>query len=190
MLPQNPELLFTRRSVRDELIDANDRQQLAEIVRFCRLEELLDRHPYDLSGGEKQRLGLAKVLIADPDILLMDEPTKGLDNGFKMQLADMLRKLQKRGKTIVVVSHDIEFCAVAGDRVALLFDGEVAMVGDVRSYMSDNNFFTTAASRISRNILDGAVTVREVLAAYRADVDVTGAADGGNDSNQGTENES
>ncbi len=190
MLPQNPELLFTRRSVRDELIDANDRQQLAEIVRFCRLEELLDRHPYDLSGGEKQRLGLAKVLIADPDILLMDEPTKGLDNGFKMQLADMLRKLQKRGKTIVVVSHDIEFCAVAGDRVALLFDGEVAMVGDVRSYMSDNNFFTTAASRISRNILDGAVTVREVLAAYGADMDVTGAAGGGNDSNQGTENES
>ena len=190
MLPQNPELLFTRRSVRDELIDANDRQQLAEIVRFCRLEELLDRHPYDLSGGEKQRLGLAKVLIADPDILLMDEPTKGLDNGFKMQLADILRKLQKRGKTIVVVSHDIEFCAVAGDRVALLFDGEVAMVGDVRSYMSDNNFFTTAASRISRNILDGAVTVREVLAAYGADMDVTGAADGGNDSNQGTENES
>ena len=190
MLPQNPELLFTRRSVRDELIDANDRQQLAEIVRFCRLEELLDRHPYDLSGGEKQRLGLAKVLIADPDILLMDEPTKGQDNGFKMQLADMLRKLQKRGKTIVVVSHDIEFCAVAGDRVALLFDGEVAMVGDVRSYMSDNNFFTTAASRISRNILDGAVTVREVLAAYGADMDVTGAAGGGNDSNQGTENES
>ena len=190
MLPQNPELLFTRRSVRDELIDAKDRQQLAEIVRFCRLEELLDRHPYDLSGGEKQRLGLAKVLIADPDILLMDEPTKGLDNGFKMQLADMLRKLQKRGKTIVVVSHDIEFCAVAGDRVALLFDGEVATVGDVRSYMSDNNFFTTAASRISRNILDGAVTVREVLAAYGADMDVTGAAGGGNDSNQGTENES
>ena len=190
MLPQNPELLFTRRSVRDELIDAKDRQQLAEIVRFCRLEELLDRHPYDLSGGEKQRLGLAKVLIADPDILLMDEPTTGLDNGFKMQLADMLRKLQKRGKTIVVVSHDIEFCAVAGDRVALLFDGEVAMVGDVRSYMSDNNFFTTAASRISRNILDGAVTVREVLAAYGADMDVTGVAGGGNDSNQGIENES
>lgn len=182
MLPQNPELLFTRRSVRDELIDAKDRQQLAEIVRFCRLEELLDRHPYDLSGGEKQRLGLAKVLIADPDILLMDEPTKGLDNGFKLQLADMLRKLQKRGKTIVVVSHDIEFCAVAGDRVALLFDGEVATVGDVRSYMSDNNFFTTAASRISRNVLDCAVTVQDVLVAYGADLDVTGAAGGGNDS--------
>ena len=189
MLPQNPELLFTRRSVRDELIDAKDRQQLADIVRFCRLEDLLDRHPYDLSGGEKQRLALAKVLVADPDILLMDEPTKGLDNEFKMQLAGMLRKLQSRGKTIVVVSHDIEFCAVAGDRVALLFDGEVATVSDVRSYMSDNNFFTTAASRISRNVLDCAVTVQDVLAAYGADLDVTGAAGGGNDGNQGTESE-
>ena len=189
MLPQNPELLFTRRSVRDELIDAKDRQQLADIVRFCRLEDLLDRHPYDLSGGEKQRLALAKVLVADPDILLMDEPTKGLDNEFKMQLAGMLRKLQSRGKTIVVVSHDIEFCAVAGDRVALLFDGEVATVSDVRSYMSDNNFFTTAASRISRNVLDCAVTVQDVLAAYGADLDVIGAAGGGNDGNQGTESE-
>lgn len=189
MLPQNPELLFTRRSVRDELIDAKDRQQLADIVRFCRLEDLLDRHPYDLSGGEKQRLALAKVLVADPDILLMDEPTKGLDNEFKMQLAGMLWKLQSRGKTIVVVSHDIEFCAVAGDRVALLFDGEVATVSDVRSYMSDNNFFTTAASRISRNVLDCAVTVQDVLAAYGVDLDVTGAAGGGNDSNQGTESE-
>ena len=179
MLPQNPELLFTRRSVRDELIDAKDRQQLADIVRFCRLEDLLDRHPYDLSGGEKQRLALAKVLIADPDILLMDEPTKGLDNEFKMQLSGMLRKLQSRGKTIVVVSHDIEFCAVAGDRAALLFDGEVATVSDVRSYMSDNNFFTTAASRISRNVLDCAVTVQDVLAAYGADLDVTGAAGSG-----------
>ena len=178
MLPQNPELLFTRRSVRDELIDAKDRQQLADIVRFCGLENLLDRHPYDLSGGEKQRLALAKVLIADPDILLMDEPTKGLDNGFKMQLAGMLRKLQSRGKTIVVVSHDIEFCAVAGDRVALLFDGEVATVSDVRSYMSDNNFFTTAASRISRNVLDGAVTVQDVLAAYGVDMDVNGTEKG------------
>lgn len=189
MLPQNPELLFTRRSVRDELIDAKDRQQLADIVRFCRLEDLLDRHPYDLSGGEKQRLALAKVLVADPDILLMDEPTKGLDNEFKMQLAGMLWKLQSRGKTIVVVSHDIEFCAVAGDRVALLFDGEVATVSDVRSYMSDNNFFTTAASRISRNVLDCAVTVQDVLAAYGADLDVTGAAGSGNDGNQGTESE-
>ncbi len=183
MLPQNPELLFTRRSVKEELVDARDRQQLADIVRFCRLENLLDRHPYDLSGGEKQRLALAKVLIVDPDILLMDEPTKGLDNEFKMQLAYMLEKLRQRGKTIVVVSHDIEFCAVAGDRIALLFDGEVAAIDTVRRYMSGNNFFTTAASRISRNVLEDAVTVQDVLAAYGVDMDVTGKTGGGNENN-------
>lgn len=168
MLPQNPELLFTRRSVRDELCGAGDSEGLREVVRFCRLSELLDRHPYDLSGGEKQRLALAKLLLAEPDIILMDEPTKGLDNEFKLQLKDMLERLRSEGRTIVVVSHDIEFCAVAGDRIALLFDGEVAAAGSVREYMSENSFFTTAAARIARNTLDGAVTVSDVLSAYGA----------------------
>ncbi len=166
MLPQNPELLFTRRSVREELVDASDRKQLVDIARFCKLEHLLDRHPYDLSGGEKQRLALAKVLLYDPDILLMDEPTKGLDNGFKAELKCMLRDLQRRGKTIVVVSHDVEFCAVAGDRIALLFDGELATVNGVQEYLAGNNFFTTAAARISQGILRGAVTVSDILKAY------------------------
>ncbi len=168
MLPQNPELLFTRRSVREELVDAGSREQLADIVRFCKLDGLLDRHPYDLSGGEKQRLALAKVLLYDPDILLMDEPTKGLDNGFKDELNQMLRQLKKKDKTIVVVSHDIEFCAVAGDRIALIFDGEVATVSGVKEYLSGNNFFTTAAARISQGILDSAVTVADILDAYGA----------------------
>ena len=166
MLPQNPELLFTRRSVREELVDAGDRKKLVDIVRFCKLEHLLDRHPYDLSGGEKQRLALAKVLLYDPDILLMDEPTKGLDNGFKAELKCMLRDLQRHGKTIVVVSHDVEFCAVAGDRIALLFDGELATVNGVQEYLTGNNFFTTAAARISQGILRGAVTVSDILKAY------------------------
>ena len=166
MLPQNPELLFTRRSVREELVDASDRKKLVDIVRFCKLEHLMDRHPYDLSGGEKQRLALAKVLLYDPDILLMDEPTKGLDNGFKAELKSMLRDLQRHGKTIVVVSHDVEFCAVAGDRIALLFDGELATVNGVQEYLTGNNFFTTAAARISQGILCGAVTVFDILKAY------------------------
>lgn len=169
MLPQNPELLFTRRTVGDELVQAKDRKQLAEIISFCRLEGLLDRHPYDLSGGEKQRLALAIVLLGNPDILLMDEPTKGLDNEFKSEFNALLHELKDKGKTIVIVSHDIEFCAAAGDRIALLFDGETATVCGVREYMSGNHFFTTAAARISRGILKDAVTVADILSAYGAE---------------------
>ena len=185
MLPQNPELLFTRRSVREELVDASDRKKLVDIVRFCKLEHLMDRHPYDLSGGEKQRLALAKVLLYDPDILLMDEPTKGLDNGFKAELKCMLRDLQRHGKTIVVVSHDVEFCAVAGDRIALLFDGELATVNGVQEYLAGNNFFTTAAARISQGILHGAVTVTDILRAYGvSDSEAGGEGSSGGDSRE------
>lgn len=185
MLPQNPELLFTRRSVREELVDASDRKKLVDIVRFCKLEHLMDRHPYDLSGGEKQRLALAKVLLYDPDILLMDEPTKGLDNGFKAELKSMLRDLQRHGKTIVVVSHDVEFCAVAGDRIALLFDGELATVNGVQEYLAGNNFFTTAAARISQGILHGAVTVTDILRAYGvSDSEAGGEGSSGGDSRE------
>ena len=166
MLPQNPELLFTRNSVRDELVDAKDRKDLMDIIGFCHLENLMDRHPYDLSGGEKQRLALARLLMYDPDILLMDEPTKGMDNGFKSEFNTMLQELKKKGKTIVIVSHDIEFCAVAGDRIALLFDGEIAGAGGVREYFLGNNFFTTAAARIAYGIIPGAVTVSDILSAY------------------------
>lgn len=167
MLPQDPKTLFTRNTVRDELTFAKGSEQLKDIVGLCHLEKLLDRHPYDLSGGEQQRLAIARVLMYDPDIIMMDEPTKGLDNGFKQELIDMLRRLKKAGKTVIIVSHDIEFCGMAGERIALLFDGECAAVSDVRDYFTGNSFYTTAAARIARNIVDGAVTVEEIITAYK-----------------------
>ncbi len=171
MLPQDPKTLFTRNTVRDELIFAKSHEQLKYIVGLCHLERLLDRHPYDLSGGEQQRLALARVLMLDPDMILMDEPTKGLDNGFKQELIHILQNLKKAGKTIIIVSHDIEFCGAAGERIALLFDGECAAVSDVRDYFTGNSFYTTAAARIARDIVKGAVTVEEVITAYKGKQD-------------------
>lgn len=84
---------------------------MAWVVSLCRLEKLLDRHPYDLSGGEQQRAALAKVLLLGPDILLMDEPTKGLDAEFKLVSAEILQTLLRQGVTLLMVSHDLEFCA-------------------------------------------------------------------------------
>ena len=169
LLPQDPQTLFVKKTVREDLMDVcRDEESLARAVALCRLDGLLDRHPYDLSGGEQQRAALAKILLCAPNILLLDEPTKGLDAAFKRQLAQILRELQAGGVTIVTVSHDVEFCAEFADRCALFFDGGITAEGTPRAFFSGNCFYTTAADRIARELLPGAVTVRDVAAACGA----------------------
>ena len=169
LLPQDPQTLFVKKTVREELLDVcREEETLARTVALCRLEGLLERHPYDLSGGEQQRAALAKVLLCAPNILLLDEPTKGLDAAFKRQLAQILQQLQAGGVTIVTVSHDVEFCAEFADHCALFFDGGITAEGTPRSFFSGNCFYTTAADRIARERLPGAVTVGDVAAACGA----------------------
>ena len=169
LLPQDPQTLFVKKTVREELLDVcREEETLARTVALCRLEGLLERHPYDLSGGEQQRAALAKVLLCAPNILLLDEPTKGLDAAFKRQLAQILQQLQAGGVTIVTVSHDVEFCAEFADRCALFFDGILTAEGAPRAFFSGNCFYTTAADRIARERLPGAVTVGDVAAACGA----------------------
>ena len=174
VLPQNPQSLFVRKTVREDLLELfrgthvpHEQQQarVAHVVALCRLEELLDRHPYDLSGGEQQRAALAKVLLLNPDILLMDEPTKGLDAEFKQVFAEILQVLLRRGVSILMVSHDIEFCASYAHRCALFFDGNVVTEAAPRAFFSGNNFYTTSANRMARGLLPGAVTAEDVIAA-------------------------
>ena len=133
-LPQDPQTLFVKKTVREDLFEmfrgmrldkAHQENRIARAVQLCRLGELLDRHPYDLSGGEQQRAALAKVLLLEPDILLLDEPTKGLDAEFKQVFAVILKTLQRRSVTVFMVSHDVEFCAEYADRCALFFDGNI-----------------------------------------------------------------
>ena len=174
VLPQNPQALFVKKSVREDLFEllkgrplprAAQEEQVARAVTLCRLEELLDRHPYDLSGGEQQRAALAKILLLEPDVLLLDEPTKGLDAGFKQTLAEILQRLLRRGVAVLMVSHDIEFCARYAHRCALFFDGTIVTEGPPRAFFSGNSFYTTAANRMARTRLPGAVTAEEVIAA-------------------------
>jgi energy-coupling factor transporter ATP-binding protein EcfA2/uncharacterized membrane protein len=169
-LPQNPQLLFACDTVREELLemlDSGTKQEsvLEELLQLCQLEHVLSQHPYDLSGGEQQRLGLAKVLLAQPDILLLDEPTKGLDIEYKVVFADILRKLKQQGITILMVSHDVEFCASYADRCALFFDGQIASQEDAHTFFTENHFYTTQAHRMARQQLPKAVTVEEVILA-------------------------
>lgn len=162
-MPQNPQTLFTENTLRKEL--AGERMQ--EAARLTGLTELLDRHPYDLSGGEQQRAALAKLLIDDPEIYLLDEPTKGMDCEFKQSLAELFGQLTARGKTVITVSHDVEFCAAVSDACVMLFDGEAVGASDVRSFFAKNYFYTTAASRMSRGLFENCVTDADVTELCR-----------------------
>jgi len=131
------------------------------------VSHLLDSHPYDLSGGEQQRAALAKVLLTQPKLLLLDEPTKGIDSFFKEALAEILCKLKRQGITIVMVSHDVEFCARYADRVCMFFDGQLLTTDTPRRFFGGNSFYTTAAGRMSRHVFSQAVTAEDVVALYR-----------------------
>ena len=176
MLPQNPQAMFVKNTVREDLLEILPKaerksERLAQVVLLCKLTDLLDRHPYDLSGGEQQRAALAKILLLNPDILLLDEPTKGLDAEFKQVFGQILRTLQASGVAILMVSHDIEFCAKYADRCALFFDGNIVTEAEPRVFFSGNSFYTTAANRIARDVLPDAVTPEDVISACGGVVD-------------------
>ncbi len=171
LLPQNPQTLFVRDTVREELLEAledldlkatDSNLKIAEISELLEIADIMDKHPYDISGGEQQRVALGKVLLLNPDLLLMDEPTKGIDNLLKNKLGELLRKLSAEGKTIIFVSHDIEFCSRFASRCMMFFDGGISGEGTPANLFAGNNFYTTAANRMARNYFVDAILPEEV----------------------------
>lgn len=168
MLPQDPKSLFVKKTVREDLEEmTKDKALIDEIAAICQIESLLGSHPYDLSGGEQQRAALAKVLLTQPKLLLLDEPTKGIDSFFKEALAKILCKLKEQGVTIVMVSHDVEFCARYADLVSMFFDGQILTTDTPRRFFGANSFYTTAANRMSRHVFRNAVTAEDVVLLYK-----------------------
>lgn len=174
VLPQNPQSIFVKKTVRLDLLEILSETKLSKeekeekiknITSLCRIENILDKHPYDISGGEQQRSALAKVLLAEPEILLLDEPTKGMDAHFKEEFANILTDLKESGITVVMVSHDIEFCAEYADRCALFFDGSITSVDTPREFFKGKNFYTTSANRMARNILPEAILANDIISA-------------------------
>ena len=171
-LPQNPQTLFVKRTVREDLYEVfrgtktpkeTQDAEVARITELCLLREFLDRHPYDISGGEQQRTALAKVLLTQPDILLLDEPTKGFDAEFKVTFALILRRLVAQGVTILMVSHDVPFCAEYAHKCGLFFDGSIVAEGTPQAFFSGNSFYTTPANRMARHLIPEAVTVSDIV---------------------------
>ena len=163
-VPQDPRTLFAADTVRADLASlGRDAALVDTVVRQMALAPLLDRHPFDLSGGEQQRAALAKVLLMQPRVLLLDEPTKGMDGAFKEEFGALLRALCAQGAAVCIVSHDVEFCAQYAERCGLLFRGEVVTENAARAFFSDHYFYTTAAARIAREAAPGAVLCGEVV---------------------------
>ena len=172
MMPQNPQSLFLKKSVLEELYDAvfdvekeKRKNEIEYVIKLCELDNLLENHPYDLSGGEQQRVALAKMLLRKPDLLVLDEPTKGLDACFKRKLATILKSLQKNGMTVLMVTHDIEFCAEYADICAMFFDGKIVSEAPPRKFFAENNFYTTSAKRMADGIIENAVLDKDIIRA-------------------------
>lgn len=172
LLPQNVHDVFLRDTVESDLRDmcrvlgysaVQADEKISAVSEKLGISRLFGKHPYDLSGGEAQKCALAKILLSEPKILLLDEPTKGIDAHAKLTLRDILASLKSEGVTVVIVTHDTEFAAAASDRCALFFDGEVISPSSPRKFFSGNDFYTTAASRISRGIFENTVTVDDVV---------------------------
>lgn len=182
-LPQNPQAIFTEITVEEELAEVYSGKSMDFISKSLTKEEMLENieemlifmelqpyrktNPYDLSGGQQQKLAIAKVLLLKPQILLLDEPTKGIDPYFKRSLAELFRKLIDKGVTIIMVSHDIEFCAQYANRCAMLFDGTIVSEGMTREFFGGNSFYTTAANRMSRHVFENCVTCEQVIDACK-----------------------
>ena len=176
MLPQNPESVFLKSRVIDDYTElckikgiekSAYEEKINSVAEKLGIKDLLENHPYDLSGGEIQKCALGKVLISEPKILLLDEPTKGVDAYSKIALSKILQEIKSDGVTIITVTHDVEFASIVADRCGLFFDGEVLSSLVPQEFFSKNNFYTTASSRISRDKFANAVTVDDVVSLIK-----------------------
>jgi len=171
-LPQNPKASFVQDTVQEDLLGADSSITLDGVqlmAQHLNIDQLLDRHPFDLSGGEAQKAALAKLLLLDPDVILLDEPTKGLDAQAKQEIGQIFTDLASQGKTLIVVTHDLSFAANYTQTCSLLANGEIIARDETRAFFTGNNFYTTATNRMSRNIVDNCVTVDDLVAALAED---------------------
>lgn len=182
VLPQNPHFMFIHDRIREDyeqmcetmqLSQQEAAKEIARVSELLQISSILDSHPYDVSGGELQRAALGKILLLKPRLLLLDEPTKGMDAHAKSVLGRHLQQMQQHGVTIFLVTHDVEFAAYYATRCGLLFDRQITSIGNPVTFFADNNFYTTAANRMARRLFPQAITCEDVIKRCRAQMHTT-----------------
>ncbi len=154
-LPQDPKALFVCDTAEEELREwqsacgYSDEDFDDTLGRFG-LTKVLHQHPYDLSGGQQQMLALAKLLLTKPDLLLLDEPTKGLDARFQFEVARVITELRDEGVTVVIASHDLSFAALVADEISMLFDGAITCCDPAPEFFTDNLFYRPIENAFTR----------------------------------------
>ncbi|MDD7354238.1 MAG: ATP-binding cassette domain-containing protein [Oscillospiraceae bacterium] len=168
LLPQDVSVLFVKDSVIDELKEVKKKngetpsdEEINKTAELFEIDNLLKSHPFDLSGGEQEKLAIAKILLTEAEIYLFDEPTNGMDPTFKLKFGEIIRELKKSGKTFIIVSHDIEFSAAFADRCVMIFDGRVVSDSEPREFFSGNSFYTTTANKIVRSVFPDCILTKE-----------------------------
>lgn len=171
MLPQEPINVFFKTQVYEDYIDVLDsslsleekESKIKKAADTLKIEGLMKKHPYDLSGGELQKCAIGKILLLEPEIILLDEPTKGIDGCGKEELVKIIHQLKEKKVTVVTVTHDVEFAADISDRCGMLFDGEILAVETPHNFFGKNNFYTTAVNRMSKDIYDNVIKLEELV---------------------------
>lgn len=176
-LPQNPLTYFIHDTIKQEMIEVakkhheNDQEVVAQQLHDFGIEHLRDRHPNDCSGGEIQKAALACMLLANPQILFIDEPTKGLDPHVKNQIGEMLQKLQQEGLTIVMVTHDIEFAAKFTTKCAMMFSGNLTAIATPDTLFKGNYFYTTMINRATQTTaFPEVLTLEEAIGRWKNNI--------------------
>lgn len=165
---QNPNDYISKDTVYEELkftldnYGIKDEEKIEKTLKLLDLYKLKDRNPRDISGGEKQRTAIASILVLEPEIILLDEPTRGLNIGLKKNLGKLLKKLQEKNITIILVTHDIEFAAEFSDNFILMCNGEVTAKGNINEVLGNGIYYTTSVNKLFRDSIENIFLLDEI----------------------------
>jgi energy-coupling factor transporter ATP-binding protein EcfA2 len=178
-LSQHPSDYLINETVYQELLftltnrGAVDKDRIEELLNVLDLQHLRDRHPRQLSIGERQRVALGSVLVANPCLLLVDEPTRGLDPVHKKRLGQLFRSIIRENRSILLVTQDIDFAADVADNVILMFQGELIANGNPRDILTEGLYYMTIMARLFRNKRDHILTYQDACLSVNGFNDVS-----------------